>query len=635
MVRFTRASRCPICGGADSDPRGHEKRCSGFLSDDGGWARCTREEHAGGADLDDKCSPPAWIHRLRGDCRCGVSHGPDDRKEPSRETAHYVYEDEASAPVLRVCVVGHGKEKKVWQEHPEGDAWIKGGASRRLLYRWPELLASEGPVYVVEGERDVETMRLRGFVATCNLGGAAEKGDGKWRHVEPQCVDFLRGRQVIVVADKDPPGRLHASQIAASLPGATVVECARGKDVTEHVALGGRIGFGEDGLVPVATPTNGHTNGHTNGAGFVAPAATVAQLAQAERSTDFVPILPTERFFSGAITTPAIIPGIGFRNGPPFGLFGQAYVGKTIMALSMGLSVALGRDLWGRWPVKQGSWLHLDYEQGEHISVGRIRRLLRGFGVSDEELRDLLDRGVIRLSVYPSLLLTMPKADDHLRKSFEGITIVTCDSLRQMLGDMDENSSQVRPFIKKLSTASESSGAGVALLGHAGKTPLEGKRARKEIPRGSSAIIEEPQSYFTITKQKGDATALVSHEKTREEMGLLPDFNVRIEDVPTDDGNMHGALRVVATDPTQTTNTTTSTLQEAILRVRGGIEKSPGIAGIAVLAELLHIRRPTVGAAINQLLAEGTIVARHSPGPKGGQSIRFYLSEAAPLEGSP
>lgn len=33
--------RCPVCGGADDDPRGHGIRCSGFMSADG-WAHCSR-----------------------------------------------------------------------------------------------------------------------------------------------------------------------------------------------------------------------------------------------------------------------------------------------------------------------------------------------------------------------------------------------------------------------------------------------------------------------------------------------------------------------------------------------------------------------------------------------------------------
>lgn len=68
-ARFTRRFRCPVCGGADEDPRGKGIRCFGFLSSDGGYAHCSRipvgaQENGG-----------TWAHRLTGDCNCGTPHG--------------------------------------------------------------------------------------------------------------------------------------------------------------------------------------------------------------------------------------------------------------------------------------------------------------------------------------------------------------------------------------------------------------------------------------------------------------------------------------------------------------------------------------------------------------------------------
>ena len=80
---------------------------------------------------------------------------------------------------------------------------------RRVLYRLPELLASEGPVYVVEGEKDVEAMRRHGHVATCNPGGA-----GKWHIVEACAARALSGRDVVIISDRDDVGRKHANETA-------------------------------------------------------------------------------------------------------------------------------------------------------------------------------------------------------------------------------------------------------------------------------------------------------------------------------------------------------------------------------------------------------------------------------------
>lgn len=56
--RYTRDHRCPICGHHASDPNGH---CHGFLSDDGAYARCSRDDGGGLALLDEKCTPPAYM----------------------------------------------------------------------------------------------------------------------------------------------------------------------------------------------------------------------------------------------------------------------------------------------------------------------------------------------------------------------------------------------------------------------------------------------------------------------------------------------------------------------------------------------------------------------------------------------
>jgi hypothetical protein len=94
---------------------------------------------------------------------------------------------------------------------PDG-TWIwdlKG--VQRVLYLLPALIAapSEQPVFVPEGEKDVDALVALGFVATTNSGGA-----GKWK---PSFTEVLRGRHVVLLPDNDQPGRDHAEQVAGSL----------------------------------------------------------------------------------------------------------------------------------------------------------------------------------------------------------------------------------------------------------------------------------------------------------------------------------------------------------------------------------------------------------------------------------
>ncbi len=89
----------------------------------------------------------------------------------------------------------------------------------RTLYRMPNVIRAiaEGkPVFVVEGEKDVETLERLGHVATCNPGGA-----GKWR--EGYSLR-LTGADVIILPDNDSKGndytgQNHAYDVALKLKG--------------------------------------------------------------------------------------------------------------------------------------------------------------------------------------------------------------------------------------------------------------------------------------------------------------------------------------------------------------------------------------------------------------------------------
>lgn len=217
--RHTRAHPCPVCNGYDEAARGAGVRCSGFTNGD--WCRCSREESAGRLPSEPTDAGPVYRHYLVGDCRCGVQHGParlTSRLEP--ELIH-PYRDESGKLLYEVLryPASSGRDKRFSQRRPTGDqsdpwAWNLQGV-RRVLYRLDELVKRPGdPVWISEGERDVETLERFGYLATCNTGGA-----GKWHLVATQAAIVLRGRDVTLVIDNDDAGRKHGQQVAAALRG--------------------------------------------------------------------------------------------------------------------------------------------------------------------------------------------------------------------------------------------------------------------------------------------------------------------------------------------------------------------------------------------------------------------------------
>jgi 5S rRNA maturation endonuclease (ribonuclease M5) len=243
--RHTKAHRCPVCGGAEQDPRDQGRRCIGYMSPDGEWCRCSREEHAGPLDLEDGSG--CYVHKLHGACKCGTTHGADVRPSASAIEAVYAYRDEQGAELFQV-VRKTGKKFLQRRKDPgspnadrEGFVW-KLGKVRRVPYHLPVLIAADPTrtVYVVEGEKDVHTLEARGHVATCNPAGA-----GKWGPVADTARKALAGRDVVIIADADDTGRKHARDVEASLRAVAqsirTVESTKGKDITDHFAAGGTL----------------------------------------------------------------------------------------------------------------------------------------------------------------------------------------------------------------------------------------------------------------------------------------------------------------------------------------------------------------------------------------------------------
>lgn len=269
--RHTRTQPCPICDGHPDLQRGQGARCTGFRSDDGKWAHCSREEFAGRAKFHDGSS--TWSHAIGGKCPCGVSHGPETEdwqpppahsspREPAKVrqigsssrapiVATYDYHAVDGTLLYQVC---RTEPKSFLQRRPktdgtEGWLWTMQGQPT-TLYRLPELipgLDAGDTVYIAEGEKDVEAIRAAGQVATCNTGGA-----GKWRDdLSAAFVHAQAGAKIIIIQDRDDPGHKgisgqeHAQQVYKSLGkvlpagvDVSIAEATVGKDAADHLEAG-------------------------------------------------------------------------------------------------------------------------------------------------------------------------------------------------------------------------------------------------------------------------------------------------------------------------------------------------------------------------------------------------------------
>jgi hypothetical protein len=172
--------------------------------------------------------------------------GDDDWTPAGPAVATYRYVDKAGKLVMGVCRTAD-KQFRQWRPdptNPDKKLWSVAGI-QLVPYRLPEVLTAveQGrPVFVVEGEKDADAIMRAGGDATCNPMGA-----GKWRDAYSK---WFAGADVLVVADRDEPGKLHAAQVAHSLrrvaANVRIVEPTEGKDAYDHLAAGRTL----DELVP-------------------------------------------------------------------------------------------------------------------------------------------------------------------------------------------------------------------------------------------------------------------------------------------------------------------------------------------------------------------------------------------------
>ena len=146
-------------------------------------------------------------------------------------TNTYDYTDSDGTVLFQVCrfekLDADGKKVKTFRQRqyrpdaPEarnGYVWSVPNEVRiRTLYHLPEVssaIRNGTPVFVVEGEKDADTMARLGYVATTNPGGA-----GKWQDGH---TTLLRGGDIVVLYDCDVEknnytGQKHAWDVATRL----------------------------------------------------------------------------------------------------------------------------------------------------------------------------------------------------------------------------------------------------------------------------------------------------------------------------------------------------------------------------------------------------------------------------------
>jgi len=149
----------------------------------------------------------------------------------------YDYLDEHGALLFqKLRYIDEDGKKTFRQRKPDGNGgweWSLG-ETPKVLYNLPMVLQAKQdgyPIWLVEGEKDADTLSNMGLVATTMPGGA-----GKWLDIH---TEALAGALVEIVADNDEVGIKHARTVKKELDvagcDAQIWISPTFKDITDHI----------------------------------------------------------------------------------------------------------------------------------------------------------------------------------------------------------------------------------------------------------------------------------------------------------------------------------------------------------------------------------------------------------------
>jgi len=161
---------------------------------------------------------------------------------------YYLPDNTLSFQKLRAEPNGEFKTKDFLYRHKLNGKWIYGMPDDPInIYNVNEIIKNNNDtIYIVEGEKDVETLKKNGLLATTHrLGG----NSARWKEND---IDLLQGKKVIFIFDCDKTGINYARNAIQDFTGyqnfellwlGYTIEKKHGKDTTDYIQTNGINNF--------------------------------------------------------------------------------------------------------------------------------------------------------------------------------------------------------------------------------------------------------------------------------------------------------------------------------------------------------------------------------------------------------
>lgn len=391
-----------------------------------------------------------------------------------------------------------------------GGAWFKakeGGKysevkkfpkATRWLYRLDEVkkAKAEGkPVLLVEGEKDVETLRAWGFTATTNCGGA--------KFWEDRYDEDLAGTDVILCGDNDDAGRLRMMSLGKRLK--AKAKSVRVIDMVEHWS---------------AMPEKGDVSDWKDKAGGnadkFAKIVEDAPVWRVKAPPSVYSAIPWHDLDRKGEDPEYLVDG-WLTEGDRSVLGGPSGSGKSFFALHLSMCVARGIDFF-EYPVKKGGVIYQAGEGGRGIKK-RLKAYRKQFevDVTDDVPFVLLPHKVDLFSKEGDTDRLIDEINAWAMTMSEPLRLVVIDTLATATAGADENSGKdMSVVLANIAKIAEKTNAHVQLVHHMNS---EGKKLRGHTSVYANVdqviqVVSDPETKVktaTLVKQKDDEDGVKVH----------------------------------------------------------------------------------------------------------------------------
>lgn len=420
--------------------------------------------------------------------------------------AVYEYRDIGGRIVYEVVRLP-GKQFRGRRPNGEG-GWVWSvPAESRIPYRLPEVLAASLSelVFVVEGEKDADCLAACGLVATTNPFGA-----GKWRR---EYNEHFRDRRVVIVPDNDDAGREHATAVYESLR--PVAASVRILSLTNHVGLKCDV----SDLIAAGGPGAFHR--------LVERLPPPKVRRRPYLSLNDLDALPgPEWLVDGLIPKRSVVL-----------LYGDSGVGKSFVAIHVGLRTASGEPVLGR-PARRGLVLYAALEGSQGIKDRTRAGRLETYAGLSGTMPFVARIDPLNLADTESVGELVSAMHEAEREYGADAALIVIDTLSRSMPGANENSpDDMSRAIAGISRLQEDTGATVLVIHHSGKTAERGARGHSSLRAAVDAellvSVDKRGRALTITKQRDGADQI-----------RIP-FELAVVTIPAEDGGQAAESRVV------------------------------------------------------------------------------------------